>query len=121
MYMKNYYHFVRTILSIPFCPYHFVPYHFFRIPFCPYHFVRAILSGAILSGHPDTSSFHYFKNVEIVVSLVYDSNLTSVNGRQTCFGGNRPSKLIECDATMGFARLKAAGGAGSIKPCVEVA
>ena len=27
--------FIHNILSIPFCPYHFV-----RIPFCPYHFVR---------------------------------------------------------------------------------
>src|SRR6218665_4004861 len=42
--------FIRNILSVPFCPYHFVHailsntilsvYHFFRIPFCPYHFVR---------------------------------------------------------------------------------
>ena len=48
---RNCYHFIRTILSIPFCPYHFVPYHFVRIPFCPYHFVRGILSGTILSGH----------------------------------------------------------------------
>src|SRR6218665_147312 len=54
--MKNYYHFVHTILSIPFCPYHFVPYHFVRTPFCPYHFVRAILSGTILSGHPSNLS-----------------------------------------------------------------
>src|SRR6218665_2293585 len=40
--MKNYYHFVRTILSIPFCPYHFVPYHFVRtilsVPLCPVPF-----------------------------------------------------------------------------------
>src|SRR6218665_1613885 len=54
------YHFVHTLLFIPFCPipfcphtilsntilsntilsaYHFVQYHFVRIPFCPYHFV----------------------------------------------------------------------------------
>src|SRR6218665_3984654 len=26
------YHFVRTILSVPFCPYHFVPYHFVLEP-----------------------------------------------------------------------------------------
>src|SRR6218665_2918081 len=39
--LKSYpYHFVRTILSISFCPYHFVQYHFVRIPFCQYHFVR---------------------------------------------------------------------------------
>src|SRR6218665_1290399 len=24
---------------VPFCPYHFVQYHFVCIPFCPYHFV----------------------------------------------------------------------------------
>src|SRR6218665_3687719 len=36
---------------VPFCPYHFVQYHFVRIPFCPYHFVRTILSATILSGH----------------------------------------------------------------------
>src|SRR6218665_2288350 len=41
-----------TILSVPFCPYHYVQYHFVRIPFCPYHFVRTILSPTILSGHP---------------------------------------------------------------------
>ena len=39
------YHFVHTILSdtilsVPFCPYHFVRYHFVCIPFCPYYFVR---------------------------------------------------------------------------------
>src|SRR6218665_1749810 len=26
------YHFVHTILSVPFCPYHFVPYHFVLEP-----------------------------------------------------------------------------------------
>src|SRR6218665_886058 len=41
--------FFRTILSVPFCLYHFVQYHFVRIPFCPYHFVRTILSATILS------------------------------------------------------------------------
>ena len=30
---------IRTMLSVPFCPYHCVCYHFVRIPFCPYHFV----------------------------------------------------------------------------------
>jgi len=39
-----------TKKSIPFCPYHFVQYHFVRMPFCPYHFVRTILSATILSG-----------------------------------------------------------------------
>src|SRR6218665_3712796 len=34
------YHFVRTILSIPFCPIPFCPYTILSIPFCPYHFVR---------------------------------------------------------------------------------
>src|SRR6218665_4163039 len=37
------YHFVRTILSIPFCPMTidtFCPYATLSIPFCPYHFVR---------------------------------------------------------------------------------
>ena len=43
--------FSQTILSVPFCPYHFVQYHFVLIPFCPYHFVRTILSATILSGH----------------------------------------------------------------------
>src|SRR6218665_868348 len=37
--------FIRNILSVPFCPCHFVQnnfvqYHFFRVPFFPYHFVR---------------------------------------------------------------------------------
>src|SRR6218665_1246822 len=36
------YHFVYTILSVPFCP----------IPFCPY----TILSATILSGHPNGSA-----------------------------------------------------------------
>src|SRR6218665_1454123 len=40
IYSKTCYHFVRTILSVPFCPYHFVQWHFVRIPFCPYHFVQ---------------------------------------------------------------------------------
>src|SRR6218665_2053936 len=53
IYSKTCYHFVRTILSIPFCPYHFVHtilsndilsvYHFghtiLSVPFCPCHFV----------------------------------------------------------------------------------
>src|SRR6218665_398070 len=34
------YHFVRTILSLPFCPIPFCPYTIFSIPFFPYHFVR---------------------------------------------------------------------------------
>src|SRR6218665_1173147 len=34
------YHFVRTILSIPFCPMTFCPYTISSIPFCPYHFVH---------------------------------------------------------------------------------
>src|SRR6218665_2461136 len=42
-------HFIHTILSVPFYPYHFVQYHFIRIPFCPCHFVRTILSATILS------------------------------------------------------------------------
>src|SRR6218665_1968813 len=29
---RNCYHFARTILSVPFCPYHFVQYHFVRSP-----------------------------------------------------------------------------------------
>src|SRR6218665_3977822 len=41
--------FIRNILSLPLCPYHFVQCHFVRIPFCPYHFVRTILSATILS------------------------------------------------------------------------
>src|SRR6218665_1031473 len=34
------YHFVRAILSMPFCPIPFCPYTILSIPFCPYHFVR---------------------------------------------------------------------------------
>src|SRR6218665_223491 len=34
------YHFVRAILSIPFCPMPCCPYTILSIPFCPYHFVR---------------------------------------------------------------------------------
>src|SRR6218665_3041793 len=34
------YHFVRTILSMPFCPIPFCPYTILSIPLCPYHFVR---------------------------------------------------------------------------------
>ena len=34
------YHFVRTILSMPFCPIPFCLYTILSIPFCPYHFVR---------------------------------------------------------------------------------
>src|SRR6218665_1400632 len=37
------YHFVRTILSIPFCPIPFCPCTILSIPFCPYHFVRSPL------------------------------------------------------------------------------
>ena len=32
--------FIGNILSVPFCPYHFVQCHFVRIPLCPYRFVR---------------------------------------------------------------------------------
>src|SRR6218665_1705958 len=46
--------------SVPFCPCHFVQYHFVRIPFCPYHFVCTILSATILSGHLFTSIVHAF-------------------------------------------------------------
>src|SRR6218665_622582 len=39
--LKSYpYHFVRTILSVPFCPIPFCPYTILSISFCPYHFVR---------------------------------------------------------------------------------
>src|SRR6218665_2495649 len=39
--LKSYpYHFVRTILSVPFCPIPFCPYTILFIPFCPFHFVR---------------------------------------------------------------------------------
>src|SRR6218665_203433 len=39
--LKSYpYHFVYTILSVPFCPIPFCPYTILSIPFCPYHFVR---------------------------------------------------------------------------------
>src|SRR6218665_3732630 len=39
--LKSYpYHFVRTILSVPFCPIPCCPYTILSIPFCPYHFVR---------------------------------------------------------------------------------
>src|SRR6218665_2078072 len=39
--LKSYpYHFVRTILSVSFCPIPFCPYTILSIPFCPYHFVR---------------------------------------------------------------------------------
>src|SRR6218665_2513645 len=34
------YHFVHTLLSVPFCPIPFCPYTILSIPFCPYHFVR---------------------------------------------------------------------------------
>src|SRR6218665_1037977 len=34
------YHFVRAILSIPFCTMPFCPYTILSIPFCSYHFVR---------------------------------------------------------------------------------
>src|SRR6218665_1341100 len=39
--LKSYpYHFVRTILSMSFCPILFCPYTILSIPFYPYHFVR---------------------------------------------------------------------------------
>src|SRR6218665_691817 len=39
--LKSYpYHFVCTILSVPFCPIPFCPYTILSILFCPYHFVR---------------------------------------------------------------------------------
>src|SRR6218665_3029945 len=39
--LKSYpYHFVRTILSVPFCPIPFCPYTILSISFCSYHFVR---------------------------------------------------------------------------------
>src|SRR6218665_1001670 len=34
------YHFVHSILSVPFCPMPFCPYTILSIPFCPYHFIR---------------------------------------------------------------------------------
>ena len=35
--------FIRDILSVPFCPYHFV-HTILHIPFCPYHFIHTTLS-----------------------------------------------------------------------------
>src|SRR6218665_3209345 len=34
------YHFVHTILSVPFCPIPFCLYTILSVLFCPYHFVR---------------------------------------------------------------------------------
>jgi len=42
---------VATILSVLFCPHHFVQYHFVSISFFPYYFLCSLLSTTILSGH----------------------------------------------------------------------
>src|SRR6218665_1040635 len=44
------YHFVRTILSMPFCPISFCPYTILSIPFCPLPFCPRTLRSA-----PDTA------------------------------------------------------------------
>src|SRR6218665_1157544 len=47
--LKSYpYHFVRTILSIPFCPIPFCPYTILSIPFCPLPFCpRTMITSAV--------------------------------------------------------------------------
>src|SRR6218665_78716 len=52
--LKSYpYHFVRTILYVPFCPIPFCPSTILSIPFCPYHFVR----------------YHFVRSPSVVVYL----------------------------------------------------
>src|SRR6218665_1804578 len=54
---------------VPFCPYHFVQYHFVPIPFCPYHFVRTILFPTILS-NTILSVYHF---VHAILSVPFCS------------------------------------------------
>ena len=56
------YHFVRTILSIPFCPIPFCPYAILSIPFCPYHFVRYHFVLEPFSPRPYFTTCREYKN-----------------------------------------------------------
>src|SRR6218665_3818907 len=66
------YHFVRTILSVPFCPIPFCPYTILSMPFCPHHFLLEpfLTSVYILK-------FHDHKSTDVVV--VVENRQKSLN------------------------------------------
>src|SRR6218665_1792064 len=62
--LKSYpYHFVRTILSVPFCRIPFCPNTILSIPFCPYHFVR----------------YHFVLEPKLLLSLMTQRARTVIN------------------------------------------
>src|SRR6218665_744369 len=91
--VKSYpYHFVHTILSVPFCPIPFCLYTILSIPFCPYHFVRYHFSGnpakarcwdnAVINGAghtTNTTQWYLPRHVcgSFTLSYVFPTRLTS--------------------------------------------
>src|SRR6218665_2004310 len=80
--LKSYpYHFVRTILYVPFCPIPFCPSTILSIPFCPYHFVRyhfvrspyhCMLAGeGKISSNMTTSEFYRTQKLQFKVPRTY--------------------------------------------------
>src|SRR6218665_1680576 len=100
------YHFVHTILSVPFCPIPFCPYtilsvyHFVRIPFCPYtilsipfcpyhfvryHFVRSSHILATVNSNFTYSLLYYISgHFQVCVSCSFFSHwrLNHLNGQR---------------------------------------
>ena len=82
------YHFVRTILSIPFCPIPFCPYTILSIPFCPYHFVRSpitvhrvifsLLGNQIIRCQGQTTSVNLFIVDVSMVLLVFSVEIVNL-------------------------------------------
>src|SRR6218665_520470 len=64
----NPYHFVRTILSMPFCPIPFCLYTILSIPFCPYHFVRYHF---VLEPHPCFNSNIHLYIYPCITACIY--------------------------------------------------
>ena len=78
--LKSYpYHFVRTILSIPFCPIPFCPYTILSIPFCPLPFCpRTVVSFMLRLKWSHTRHCCYCNNILIVKYHCQINSLVSV-------------------------------------------
>src|SRR6218665_1301954 len=108
------YHFVRTILSMPFCLITFCPYTILSIPFCPYHFVRyhfvlepnnALMPGAVTgqngSGQNGTDKMVWTKWYtdkmvwdKMVWTKCYGQNGVGQNGMDKWYGQNDMDKMV---------------------------
>src|SRR6218665_274789 len=83
------YHFVRAILSVPFCPIPFSPYTILSVPFCPYHFVRyhfvrspiGITTTATLAWRRRRRRRRWWWYMhELITIIVFDSTMSTLNG-----------------------------------------